>query len=66
MPAETFCKGVVNKALKTHPPGYLSIGGGAIIWKVLSWVPRWLSLWAFWMAFGRQKYVVVGNVGSGV
>lgn len=55
MPADRFASGVVDRALRKNPPRYLSIGGGAIIWKIFLWLPRWLALDLFWYAFGKRK-----------
>jgi len=53
MPTETFARQIVDKALRQNPPRFVSIGGGALIWKILLWLPRSLALYALWSWHGN-------------
>ncbi|KAG8904231.1 hypothetical protein FRB99_002051, partial [Tulasnella sp. 403] len=55
MPTDEFTRQTVDKVLKTHPPHFVSIGEGAYVWKILAWLPRWVTLWLFWRVMGRTN-----------
>ncbi|KAJ7446425.1 oxidoreductase [Mycena galericulata] len=54
MPAETFARDVVRRALRASPPGYVILGGHARAFKVFRWLPRALLLWYFWRLYSRR------------
>ncbi|TFK56710.1 oxidoreductase [Heliocybe sulcata] len=54
MPTEKFANIVVNKALSKRPPTYLSLGGGAMLYTILKWLPRSLVLYLVWRKFSRK------------
>ena len=56
MPTTQFAQETVNAILdKRGPPRYMSIGGHALLFKILLWMPRGLVLWFFWKKFGEAS-----------
>ena len=55
MSTDVFAKRVVTKALARKPPSYLSIGGFAIGFYILKWLPRSWMLSFMWRLFSRKK-----------
>jgi 1-acylglycerone phosphate reductase len=54
MPTAVFAKKVVVKALETPPPAYISIGGYAVVFFILKWLPRSWVLSLMWRQFSRK------------
>jgi 1-acylglycerone phosphate reductase len=48
MPTDVFCKRIVDKALATAPPAYISLGGTAALFYWLKWLPRTVALNMIW------------------
>ncbi|KAJ7170104.1 oxidoreductase [Mycena filopes] len=54
LPAEEFARQVVRRALQKKPPGYMTLGGNARVFKLFAWLPRGLVLWYFWRLYSRK------------
>ncbi|KAJ7631185.1 oxidoreductase [Roridomyces roridus] len=54
IPADKFAKVVVKAALKKNPPGYLTLGGNAFIFKVFGYLPKAWVLWYLWRLYSRK------------
>lgn len=58
MPTERFTNIVVDRMEKKRPGGFLLAGGGAILFKILCLLPRWLASWALakvWVRKGTKS-----------
>jgi len=58
MPTEKFTNIVADRMEKERPGGFLMAGGGAIGFKILSLIPRWLALWVMakvWVRKGTKS-----------
>jgi len=53
MPAEVFAKQVVSKALRPRPPLYVLLGGQAMLFKVLRWLPKRWVLFLMWREYSK-------------
>ncbi|KAF9553107.1 oxidoreductase [Agrocybe pediades] len=50
MPTNKFAKVVVDKALTSSPPTYMTAGGTTTLWSFLKWLPRPFALKMIWNA----------------
>ncbi|KZT30875.1 oxidoreductase [Neolentinus lepideus HHB14362 ss-1] len=54
MPTDKFAKAVVKQALSRKPPTYISLGGGAMFFTILKWLPRTFVLYWMWRIHSRK------------
>ncbi|EJD52148.1 oxidoreductase [Auricularia subglabra TFB-10046 SS5] len=55
MPNDQFARLVVDKAERRSPPLHYRVGGGAILFAILVWLPRWLTLKLIWASMGKLR-----------
>ncbi|KAI0762253.1 oxidoreductase [Fomes fomentarius] len=55
MPSDEYARRVVAKSLQRKPPRYMILGGKSLLYRVLLWIPRTITLWLFWRAFSRGE-----------
>ncbi|KAI0757784.1 oxidoreductase [Daedaleopsis nitida] len=53
MPSEEYARRVVGKSLQKRPPRYMILGGKSVLYRLLWWIPRGVTLWLFWRMFSR-------------
>ncbi|KAI0757774.1 oxidoreductase [Daedaleopsis nitida] len=53
MPSDEYARCVAGKSLQARPPRYMMLGAKTALYRVLRWVPRTLTLWAFWRMFSK-------------
>lgn len=55
MPSDEYARRVVAKSLQKTPPRYMILGGKSLLYRILLWIPRTITLWLFWRAFSRGE-----------
>ena len=56
MPTTVFAQKTVYALLdKRGPPTYMSIGGHALLIRILQWLPRGFVLWFLWSKYGESS-----------
>ncbi|KAF7303271.1 Short-chain dehydrogenase reductase family protein [Mycena kentingensis (nom. inval.)] len=55
MPTVVFAQRVVKAALKKNPPTELILGGNALVFKLMRWMPFTFVRWFFWRMFSKKK-----------
>ncbi|KAJ7651720.1 hypothetical protein DFH06DRAFT_552094 [Mycena polygramma] len=53
LPAEEFARQVVRRVLQRNPPGFMTLGGNAQLFRVLGWLPKAWVMWYLWRLFSR-------------
>ncbi|KAI0329157.1 oxidoreductase [Cubamyces sp. BRFM 1775] len=51
MPTAEYAQRVVGASLQAKPPRSLMLGGKTLMYRVLLWLPRGLTLWLLWRRF---------------
>ncbi|RPD54405.1 oxidoreductase [Lentinus tigrinus ALCF2SS1-7] len=54
MPAEEYARRVVGASLQAKPPREMMIGGKTLLYRVLEWIPRTITLRLFWRYFTQK------------
>ncbi|KAI0275314.1 hypothetical protein BC834DRAFT_43561 [Gloeopeniophorella convolvens] len=54
-PTDVFAKAVVTKALASKPPSYMTLGAGAALIAILTWLPRSWMLSILWKRYGAKS-----------
>ncbi|KAI0699860.1 oxidoreductase [Cerioporus squamosus] len=57
MPAEDYARQVVGKSLQAKPPREMMLGGKTLLYRLLLWIPRTLTLKLFWRFFTQKTRV---------
>jgi hypothetical protein len=54
MPTEKFANQVVSKALQTHPPFYMSLGGYSWLLTFFKWLPKTWVHYLLWRQYSKK------------